>query len=221
MLTRDEARSFYDAFGRKQDDQAWYEEPALDVAIAHGRFGDAGAVFEFGCGTGRFARRLFDDHLPPDARYLGVDLSTTMTGLARECLAFYAERAEVRLCDGAAESGEPAASFDRFVSSYVLDLLPEAEIRALLREARHILKPGGILVLVGLTLGTGLLPRLVSTLWRLVHRARPRLVGGCRPIVVHDFLEPRSWALVHRETVECRGLSSEVLVASRLVAPES
>jgi hypothetical protein len=38
--------------------------------IAHVGFGEAHAVFEFGCGTARFAEELLADHLPPDSRYV-------------------------------------------------------------------------------------------------------------------------------------------------------
>lgn len=51
-LTREEARTFYDRFGSRQDKQAFYEDPAVSVLIDQARFADAWRVVEFGGGTG-------------------------------------------------------------------------------------------------------------------------------------------------------------------------
>ena len=57
-LTASEAEAYYNRFGKKQDSQGFYEDPALNDLIAHASFQDAQRVFEFGCGTGKFAARL-------------------------------------------------------------------------------------------------------------------------------------------------------------------
>ena len=57
-LTHEQARRVYDCIGRCQDTQPTVERRAVDELVARGAFGEAGAVFEFGCGTGRLARRL-------------------------------------------------------------------------------------------------------------------------------------------------------------------
>jgi hypothetical protein len=63
-LSRDQARTFYDRFGKSQDLQNFYEHPATNALIAHAQLERANSVFELGCGTGSFAddliaRRLF------------------------------------------------------------------------------------------------------------------------------------------------------------------
>jgi hypothetical protein len=60
-LTSSQARHFYDWFGRAQDLQGFYEDRATGDLLARGRFDDARAVFEFGCGTGRSSN---PGHLP-------------------------------------------------------------------------------------------------------------------------------------------------------------
>ena len=87
MLDRGQVRAFYDRFGARQDAQAFYEDAALTELVLHADFEAAGRVYELGCGTGRFARRLLERHLPDGATYLGVDLSATMVELARGRLA--------------------------------------------------------------------------------------------------------------------------------------
>jgi SAM-dependent methyltransferase len=99
------------------------------------------SVFEFGCGTGRFADRLLSRELPPDARYAGVDLSSTMVDLATRRLARFGERAQVTLTEGDVRFPFPDASFDRVVATYVLDILGEERIRELLLEAHRLPGP--------------------------------------------------------------------------------
>ena len=214
-LTRAQARAFYDRFGSKQDGQAFYEDAAVRDLLAHAEFERANAVFEFGCGTGRFAETLLTHHLPAAARYVGCDVSTTMVDLARERLTRFADRADVRLTDGAPRIEAPDAAFDRFVSNYVLDLLAPDDIACVLSEAHRVLTPGGRLCLVSLTHGTTWASRLVSWVWARVHRLRPQLVGGCRPLTLRPFLSDERWRIVHHRVVVAYAIPSEVVVAEK------
>lgn len=213
MLSRAQARAFYDRFGAKQDSQGFYEDPATRHLLAHADFGAAERVFEFGCGTGRFAAALLAEHLPATARYTGCDLSATMVGLARDRLRPFGERAAVLHTDGAPALPVADGSTDRFVSNYVVDLLPPAEIAALLREAHRALSASGRLCLASLTHGTTPLSRAVAWAWARAHRLRPSLVGGCRPIELLDFLPADDWEVTHRSVVVAFGVPSEVAVA--------
>lgn len=214
MLSRSEARRFYDRFGSRQDRQAFYEDKALAELVLHAELESARSVFELGCGTGRLAERMLRDQLPADASYLGVDISSEMVRLARERLAGFGARARVVQVDGEPRVAAASGSFDRFVSSYVFDLLPEAEIRAWLDEAARLLRPGGRLAAAGLGHGTTRLSRWVAGAWGAVHARFPRLVGGCRPLALVDLLPPERWRLESHRMVIAWGLPSEVLVAS-------
>lgn len=219
-LTTEEARAFYDRFGSRQDTQSFYEDRGTTALIAHAAFNEASAVFEFGCGTGRFAERLLAGILAPSCRYVGVDISSTMVGLAGKRLERWAAQAEVRLSGSSMALSEPDRRFDRFVSNYTLDLLSTDDIRALLAEAYRVLAEDGKLCLVSLTPGQRYLTQLVSRLWQQVHRIRPALVGGCRPINLLDYLPASQWRITNREVVTSFGISSEVVVASRLPCDE-
>jgi ubiquinone/menaquinone biosynthesis C-methylase UbiE len=213
-LSRPEIRAVYDRIGRGQDAQTFYEAPAIDALIAHADCGEARTLFEVGCGTGRVAERLLRAHLPPDARYVGIDLSPTMVRIARDRLAPFGDRAAVVQTDGGFSFDRPDASQDRVLATYVLDLLSPADIRALLAEAHRLLAPDGRLCLAGLTWGERPLGRLVAAGWAAVHALRPRWVGGCRPLRVGPHLDPGRWAVRHREVVRAWGIPSEVLVAT-------
>jgi ubiquinone/menaquinone biosynthesis C-methylase UbiE len=213
-LSHDEVRAFYDCFGRRQDRQAFYEDKALALLAARARFEEARYVFEFGCGTGRLAGQLLRNRFSADCRYLGTDISDTMVSLASERLRDWRDRAAVRLSDGAPVVDLPDHSVDRFLSTYVLDLLSPSDIRAVLGEAHRILVPRGLLCLVSLTHGERGVSRLVSWLWRGAYRRWPNRLGGCRPLRLRDFLDADRWRVVHREVVANWGIPSEVLIAS-------
>ena len=213
MLNREQAKAFYNRFGEKQDAQAFYEDAATEDLVDHAEFGDAHEVFEMGCGTGRFAESLLQHHLPLSAHYHGIDLSETMVELARERLEPFDARARVTLSNGTMALDAHDDSIDRVLSNYVLDLLPAEEIVAFLREASRVLTRDGRLCLVGLTPGSGMVAGLVSAVWKLLHRIRPQIVGGCRPLSLIDFLDQTKWTILHRRVLTAYGISSEVIVA--------
>lgn len=143
-LSHEEARAFYDRFGRKQDLKRVYEDPAIKVLLEYAGFESAKAVVELGCGTGRLAARLLEECLPSDATYVGFDISRTMVELAQNRVAPGASRAKVQLTDGSASLGVGDDAADRFLSTYVFDLLSAQEIRTVLGEAQRLLVPGGL-----------------------------------------------------------------------------
>lgn len=213
ILSPEQAKAFYDRFGAKQDAQAFYEDAAVQEMVEHSDFPQARSVLEFGCGTGRLALRLLSGELPPGAHYLVLDLSSTMVALASSRLEPYGECAEVRLSEASVRLPVPDHSFERVVSTYVTDLLSEADIRTFLEEARRVLVPGGRLCLVGTTHGTGLVSRLVERGWSAVHALRPSWVGGCRPMALEPFVTEAGCLIVHSAIVTAWGISSEVIVA--------
>lgn len=212
VLSPSAAQAYYDRFGKKQDSQGFYENPALDELIAHADFKGARSVFELGCGTGKFASRLLEGHLSSSATYLGCDLSPVMIGLAKHRLEAYAERAQVTLSDGALQFPLPDHSVDRIVANYVLDLLSEEDIRRFFSEAYRTLTPGGKVCLASLTNGVTLLSRIISSLWMSIFRLKPVIVGGCRPICIESFANNHKWKTIYKKVVIPFGVPSEVLV---------
>lgn len=213
MLSRVEARRYYDRFGSAQDRQAFYEDAALDKLVRHADFEHARAVVEFGCGTGRFAERLLREVVPVGATYGGFDQSSTMVELAAERLAGFGERARIVRSDGSMHLGEPADSCDRFVCTYVIEILSESDQRALLTEAYRLLAPGGRICLTTITPGCSVFSQAVMGMWNAVHRARPGWVGGCRPMTIQERLGETDWEIAHREVLSRWGIASEIVVA--------
>ncbi len=215
FLTKEEIRAFYDRFGSKQDWQRFYEGAAIRTLLIHGRIGIASSVFELGCGTGAFALDLLQKHLPENATYVGVDISSTMVALARQKLTRYVERATVVHTDGSLRFDFPDASVDRFISNYVLDLLSPDDIVMVLSEAHRLLKTDGLICLVSLTAGRTTLSRVVTRIWRCVHNRNPGLVGGCRPLELTEFFGENRWDVTFHDIVNSMGIASEIVIAAK------
>jgi ubiquinone/menaquinone biosynthesis C-methylase UbiE len=115
--------------------------------------------------------------------------------------------------DGTAHIDAADGTFDRFVSTYVFDLLSDDDTRAVVNEARRVLRPDGLLGLVSLTDGPSLLSRFVTMTWRGLHSISPWLVGGCRPITLCSFFSNAQWRIQYRNISVRFGVPSEVIVA--------
>lgn len=192
----------------------------MDQLLELGAFAQAGAVFELGCGTGRLAAKLLEGVLAPGTTYLATDVSSEMVAVASRRLSPWAGRAAVQLLEPPALElpGEDAA-FDRFLSTYVFDLLAPEAAGALLSEAARLLIPGGLLMLVSLTRGTTAASRVVCSFWSAVALRWPSLIGGCRPIELTDITAGPEWRLRHNEVVVRLTVPSQVVVAERTASP--
>lgn len=118
---------------------AFRDLPALIAQHVHGRH-----ALDFGCGTGRSTRFL--QRLGFDA--VGIDISPNMLRLAEQ-----ADPAGTYFLvrDGDYAPLEPRR-FDLVFSAFAFDNIPDASRRAeLLRGLRRLLRPGGIIVLLGST----------------------------------------------------------------------
>lgn len=209
-------RRYYDRIGRWQDTQRFYEDAATHRLLEQGRFQQAQTVVELGCGTGRLAEKLLAGHLPARARYRGFEVSERMAAIAGERLRSFPKRAGVTVIDGQPPLPLPDGGADRFVATYVLDLMSAAEARVWLDEARRLLAPDGLACLVSITPGSHRASRFVSDTWTRVWKRRPMLVGGCRPIRLRERLDLDAWHILERSVVTSWLVSSEVVVVTRL-----
>lgn len=141
----DEDANYYVAFGRRQQEEEEFYATASDVVrdLQHDlkRFQGREAALEIGCGPGRLMR--------PMGRHFheihGVDVSDEMVRLARERLRDL-PHAHLHHGTGADLRMFPDDRFD-FVYSYaVFQHIPGRDIVFdYLREARRVLKPGGVM----------------------------------------------------------------------------
>lgn len=214
VLTLEEAKAYYDGFGAKQDSQSFYEGPAIKVLIDNSHFDQATSVFEFGYGTGRFAQELFSEHLSPTAKYQGVDISTTMVQLATERLKPFEPRATVTQTSTETVIPIEENSLDRFVSTYVFDLLSQNSAQKVLNQAHRSLQTDGLLCLVSITPGTTPMSHFVMNTWQWIFSQKPSIVGGCRPTQLTKLLPADQWQIRFQTVEVAWGIASEVVIAA-------
>ncbi len=144
-------------------------------------------VLEVAVGTGAALVEILK-RVEPDNIVHGVDLSPRMLERAGRAAA-RAGFANIDLRQADARSLPFAdASFDLVLNSYMLDLIPLADMPVVLAEFRRVLGDGGRLVLVNMS------KNRPTTLYEHLYRGTPtRLVpyvfGGCRPVLMADPVE--------------------------------
>jgi len=214
-ISHREAEAYYDSWGSKQDTQSYYESPVFEIIYRLGLFEESENLFEFGCGTGLFAQRLFERYPDNNFNYTGIDLSSKMVSLTKDRLENWSNRTQI--IQGTIDQKLPFESkqFDRFVSTYVLDILSPKDIATLLKEAHRLLQPKGLLILAGITTGGSFLSKLRMRFWRWRFKQNPLNVGGCRPMNLCEYLPADQWQFLSREVSCHRLVSSEVIFARK------
>ncbi|HEV2492254.1 MAG TPA: methyltransferase domain-containing protein [Terriglobia bacterium] len=149
------------------------------------------------------------------SRCIGTDLSGGMLRRARHRLKS-AGRPGALCRSDARHLPFASATFDLVVNSYMLDLLSEADIRAVLAEFHRTLKDGAKLVLLYMAEQNP----IVNRLWMWLFRHAPTLVGGCRPVAVRTLLRDDAWHIEKQERISQNGFRSELIVARALTMGE-
>ncbi len=168
---------------------------------------DGAQVLEVAAGTGlAFAEVV---RLNPSGRNVGIDLSPGMLQKAQERLRQNA-LSNFELSVGSAfDIKEADASFDILLNNYMFDLLARDDWSRVLGEYYRVLKPGGRLVMSGMTPGEGLGSGIYDRLYNL----SPSLMGGCRGIRMTGPLEANGFKVVSRDYLQQMLFPSEVILA--------
>ena len=132
-----------------EEDAREYDE--MEHGEANGSFvgrlvelGARGSLLDIGTGPGHLPLMVCD-HIA-DARIIGIDLAREMLAIAnrRRERSAHAHRIEYRLADAKALAFEND-SFDAVYSNTILHHIPDP--LPFLREARRVLRPGGVLLI--------------------------------------------------------------------------
>jgi len=142
-------------------------------------------------------------------RCVGVDLSAPMLARARKRLeAGGLGRRDLCRAD-ALSLPFGRAAFDILFNLYMLDLLLEEDVPAVLKEFARVLKPGGRLVILSMAEQSP----TVNAIWMWLYGRSPVLVGGCRPVPVAQTLASNGWKISLREQISQGGFRSELILA--------
>lgn len=178
---------------------------ALELMASAG----GGRILEVAVGTGAaFAQVLT---LNADGLTVGLDISPKMLAKATAKAHRSGNAPHILLQADARHLPLPSESFDLVTNSYMLDLLPVEDIRAVLSEYMRVLKPGGSVVLVNMTQSRTWLSRA----WEWLYRRNPSLLAGCRGVFAAPFLEELGFEGVRREMVLQLSFPSEILEARK------
>jgi SAM-dependent methyltransferase len=136
---------YYVAFGRREQDDEEFFSTAADVVKGFEwdlkRVRGRDAALEIGCGPGRLMRPLAKHF----TAIHGVDVSDEMIRLAKERL-HDTPNAHPQVTSGSDLSMFPDDTFDFVYSFAVFQHIPSRDVVfQYLREARRVLKPGGVL----------------------------------------------------------------------------
>jgi len=105
----------------------------------------------------------------------------------------------------------PDETFDILYNSYMLDLIPLADITVVLKEFYRVLKNGGKLVLVNFSKKDSS-PVFAETLYKL----SPAMWFGCRPILTESYVKETGFKDVKREVPKFFfSLPSEIVTATK------
>jgi ubiquinone/menaquinone biosynthesis C-methylase UbiE len=183
------------------------ESRARARAVNLARIRDGESILEVAVGTGFAFLEIV--RLNPHGRNAGVDLSPGMLAKAKRRLGDL-QGANWELDLGSAlELPFHSGAFDLLVNNYMFDLLAEANMDQALSEFKRVLKPGGRLVVVNMTVGE----RPGSGLYQRLYQLSPRLMGGCRGVRLKGRLRQFGFTVELREYRQQFLFPSEVIVA--------
>jgi ubiquinone/menaquinone biosynthesis C-methylase UbiE len=191
--SRDQTNAFYNKISHVYDllserSEAPMRKAGLDLLKP--KAGEC--ILEIGFGTGHTLVSLAKA-VGPNGRVFGLDLSDQMAKLAKGHLAKAGvlDRARIR-CGDATQLPYAAGATDAVFMSFALELFDTPEIPRVLSECQRVLRPGGRIVVVGMSKDGPHDPLVNVFEW--THRHFPKFVD-CRPIYVRRVLEDAGFSI--------------------------
>jgi len=208
LQTKDEIKAFYNKISKVYDllaDQS--EEPVRRAGLEKLNARPGEKVLEIGSGTGHCLVALAQA-VGAAGKVYGVDLSDEMLKIAHENLEKegLADRVEL-ICEDAEKLPYPSETLDAIFMSFTLELFDTPEIPKVLAECKRVLRPGGRIVVVGVSKeGEG---GVILQVFEWTHKHFPNFMD-CRPIFVRNALESAGFRI---ESVENRTMWVPVEIA--------
>ena len=191
----------YNLWGRLTESRA--RDRAIDLADIK----DGQDVLEVAVGTGIAFYEIVKRN--PNGRNVGIDLSEGMLTKARKRLQ------KLRVANYELKTGsalrleEQDASFDLLMNNYMFDLMAFEEMDTVLQEFKRVLRTGGKLVLVNMTVGE----KFGTDIYTWIYRISPKLMGGCRGVQLSEKLKMHGFNVKLREYYQQLLFPSEVILA--------
>jgi len=196
-FTQKKARSTYDSLSGIYEYLTAYEGGAKKRGLELMDVKPDQTILEVGFGTGAALREIAG-RVGNQGCAFGMDISTKMLRRAQQSLRQACLSGSVVMAVADA-SHLPFRHdfFDAVFSSYVLDLMSSTEITMTLGELHRVLKAGGRMVLVSLSKGNRWYSDMKFYEW--LYRRSPSLFGGCRPLLLEEYVKDARFANINRE----------------------
>lgn len=199
-LSRAETKALYDKISKVYDLLSEHTEEAVretGLRMLAPRLGET--VLEIGFGTGH-ALVWLARALGPQGKVYGIDLSDGMMTVAEDLVRSSGVAGQVVLRAGDATALPYAAeSMDAVFMSFTLELFDTPEIPQVLAQCMRVLKPGGRIVVVGMSKEGK--HGLVYEAYIWTHRHFPNFVD-CRPILVSQAIAAAGFTVAEKQNVQ-------------------
>jgi demethylmenaquinone methyltransferase/2-methoxy-6-polyprenyl-1,4-benzoquinol methylase len=166
-------------------------------------------ILEIGFGTGHCLVDLAKS-VGPTGKVFGIDISENMVSIARELMekSQIADRVEAQRADAEALPYSEN-SMDAIFMSFTLELFDTPEIPGVLAQCKRILRPGGRIVVVGVSKEGK--QGIIIKAFEWTHRHFPNLMD-CRPIYVARALAAAGF-IVQDTTIDHMWVPVEIVLA--------
>jgi len=187
LQTKEETKAFYNKIAKVYDALAEHSEaPVRKAGLEMLNAQEGHHVLEIGFGTGHSMIDLARS-VDFSGKVFGIDLSEKMVEIAQKRAGDEGldERIELS-CGDALHLPYESESLDGVFMSFTLELFDTSEIPLVLDECKRVLKPGGRIIVIGMS---RVLPEgVITEIFEWTHRHFPNYLD-CRPILVRQALE--------------------------------
>jgi ubiquinone/menaquinone biosynthesis C-methylase UbiE len=187
------------------------ETKARSRALELAEIQDGQHILEVAVGTGLAFYEIVRRN--PHGQNLGIDLSKGMLEKAKQRLQMLGDANYSLRVETAFHIQEEDESMDTLVNNYMFDLIPFEAMGRILAEFKRVLKKGGKLILVNMTEGE----RWGSRVYDRIYNWSPKLMGGCRGVMLRDTLHQHGFKVETREYHQQLLFPSEVIRAYKSV----
>jgi len=187
LQTKEETKAFYNKIAKVYDTLAEHSEaPVRRAGLEMLNIQEGNHVLEIGFGTGHSLIELAR-YVGSSGKVYGIDLSEKMVEISRKRADEQSMDGRIELfCGDALQLPFESESLDGLFMSFTLELFDTPEIPLVLAECKRVLKPGGRIVVIGMS---RILPEgLIMEIFEWTHRHFPNYLD-CRPILVRQALE--------------------------------
>jgi demethylmenaquinone methyltransferase/2-methoxy-6-polyprenyl-1,4-benzoquinol methylase len=200
LQTRDQIKAFYNKIAKVYDLLAEHSEKRVRIAGLEMLDAHAGEkVLEIGFGTGHCLVELAQA-VGSSGSVFGIDLSDEMLLISRKRARHEGLEDRIELtCGDALCLPYPSESMDAVFMSFTLELFDTPEIIRVLTECMRILKPGGRIVVVGMSRVVH--EGMIMKAFEWTHRHFPNFLD-CRPILVRGALEDAGFVVVDNKMMK-------------------